>query len=404
MISVREAIDIILRQVQPEPPARVPLSEAAGSILAEDIQSDIDMPPFDKSFVDGYALRAEDVATVPIDLRVAGSVPAGVVPDFELKPGQAAKVMTGAPVPKGATAVQMVEETVDLPDRGEVRILQAVPAGKNVAPRGSDVRRGDVVVHAGTFISPAVIGVLASAGCSEVPVFPRVRVAIVTTGTELVDPSLKPAPGQIRNSNGPMLTEQVRAAGCEPLPLGIARDDPDVLLKALSAGLESDMLLVTGGVSMGDLDLVESVFADLGVQTLFDKVAIKPGKPTVFGRRGDTLVFGLPGNPVSVLTVFEILVRPALKKRMGFRRLHLPRVRARLLSEFQHRSGREHYQPARASLEDGGFVVEALPTHGSADLVAFSRSNSFLVVSQEVDRLPADSDVQVVLRSEYWHA
>ena len=402
MITVRNAIQIILEQVTPGAIRRVPLEEAAGKVLAHDVRSDVDMPPFDKSFVDGYALRAEDVLEVPAELHVVGTVPAGTVPDFELGAGQAAKVMTGAPVPKGTNAVQMVEHTIDLPDQDRVRILESVGKGKNVAPRGSDVQVGDVVLRAGSLITPAAVGVLASVGCTDVDVFPALEISILTTGNELVGCSEQPQPGQIRNSNGPMLAAQVREVGCLPRLLGTAADEVAVLEKMVAEGLESDVLLVTGGVSMGDLDLVEGVFARLGVQPFFDKVAIKPGKPTVFGRRGETLVFGLPGNPVSAQTVFEILVRPALRKRMGFTNLHLPRARASLVEGFRHRSGREDYHPAWTRLEGDRFVVQALPTHGSADLVAFARSNSFLVISREVDRLEAGSEAEVVLRKDFW--
>jgi molybdopterin molybdotransferase len=228
------------------------------------------------------------------------------------------------------------------------------------------------------------------------------EISIVTTGNELVEASATPEPGQIRNSNGPMLVAQIREAGCVPRFLGTASDDVKVLERMIADGLESDVLLVTGGVSMGELDLVEGVFARLGVHAFFDKVAIKPGKPTVFGRCDNTLVFGLPGNPVSALTVFEILVRPALRKRMGFADLHLPRVRATLTTEFHHRSGREDYHPAWTRCQEDRFTVEALPTHGSADLVAFARSNSYLVVPREVEVLKAGSEVEVVLRREYW--
>ena len=258
------------------------------------------------------------------------------------------------------------------------------------------------MLQAGTYLSPAAIGLLATVGREEVSVYRRPSVAILVTGDELVEVGEKPVGGQIRNSNAYALYHQVRQTGCEARLLGVARDNVADLTGKIAAGLQEDVLLVSGGVSMGDLDLVEDVFAEQGVDVFFDKVAIKPGKPTVFGRRGGTLVFGLPGNPVSASTVFEIFVRPALRKLMGFASVQPLLLEAELRGTLKSKTRRTYYAPARAYVKDGRLFAEALPSKGSADVLAFARSNAYAIVPSEVDELYPGQSVTVFLRQEFF--
>ncbi|RMD89621.1 MAG: molybdopterin molybdenumtransferase MoeA, partial [Calditrichaeota bacterium] len=311
MIPVQQALEIILKQVPRLPVISVPIEKASGYVLAEEVYSDINMPPFNKSSMDGYALKAEDTQKTPAELQVVGFIPAGKYPDFKIQAGQAAKIMTGAPVPEGADSVQMVEKTEPIDDH-RVQILESIETGKNISWQGEIIQEGQKVLSNGTFISPAVIGVLATVGKTNLAVIKKPSVSILVTGDELVPVNQKPGPGQIRNSNGFTLYHQLLELGITAEIQEIAADNLDDLTAKIQKGLESDVLLITGGVSMGDLDLVEDVFTKLGLKIYFNKVKIKPGKPTVFARHKNAVVFGLPGNPVSAATVFEVLVKPAL--------------------------------------------------------------------------------------------
>ena len=317
MIPVEEALEIVLREAAALPVEEVALDDALSRVLAEDVASDLDLPPFDRSAMDGYALRAADVAGAPAALEVVGEVRAGQWPDLTIGPGQAVRIMTGAPVPSGADAVQPVEKTQPL-DEFRVTILTAVAQGANVAPRGCEVRAGDVLLRARSRDRPrgdrgARLRRQAPACASgDGP-----SLALLVTGDEIVEVSATPGPAQIRNSNGPAVAAQARLAGADVRLLGVAPDRQDAVAEALRAGLAADVLVVSGGVSAGDYDLVEPALLDLGATFLFTKVAIKPGAPLVFGRRGGTLVFGLPGNPVSAQVTFDLFVRPALLKMQG---------------------------------------------------------------------------------------
>ena len=324
----------------------VALDDALSRVLAEDVVSDLDLPPFDRAAMDGYALRASDVADAPAALEVVGEVRAGQWPDLTVGPGQAVRIMTGAPLPPGADAVQQVEKTQPL-DEFRVTIRSPVEPGANVAPRGSEVRAGDVVLARGRVIDPAAIAVLASAGKARVRVARRPVVALLVTGDEIVDVSASPAPGQIRNSNGPAVAAQARLAGATVRLLGVAPDRQEAIAEALGAGLAADVLVVSGGVSAGDYDLVEPALLGLGATFLFTKVAVKPGAPLVFGRRGETLVFGLPGNPVSAQVTFDLFVRPALLRMQGAAVVSRPRVAVELLGRRHEPLGPEG-PPARA--------------------------------------------------------
>ena len=375
MLSVDEALQQVLARAAPCAPQVRPCGEALGLVLAEDISSDVDSPPHDKSLVDGYAVVADDLSDGSATLEVLEEVTAGAVPTRPVARGRATRIMTGAPVPNGADAVVMIERTELLTDPNKtprVRIAApAVLAGQNIMRRATSLARGDVVLRTGARLRPIELGLLAEVGRVEVCVVDRPTVAVLPTGNELVPPVKVPAAGQIRNSNGPMLAAAAAAAGASPVDLGIAVDDPRQLRTAIERGLQCDLLLISGGVSAGVLDLVPGVLAELGVEQVFHKVDLKPGKPLWFGvlpRSGShALVFGLPGNPVSSLVCFELFVRPAIG-RMAGRDAALEEVSAPLAVEFQQRSDRPTYHPARLVGTGANLTVTPLDWQGSADL------------------------------------
>ncbi len=313
MIELTEAQRIVLSHAKPLGTVDVPLGTALGLTVAVPVTCDIDYPPFDRSVMDGYAVRAADVASVPVELRVVGQIPAGSTPAESLGPGEAMQINTGAPIPSGADAVVRVESVELCADGAGVSIRESVVAGKFITPRATYVSAGQTVLQPGTKITPLEIGAAAGAGATCLTVYRRPRVAILATGDELVDVNQQPTGAQIRNSNESLLAALVRSAEGEPLALGIARDDRAVLRERITAGLEADMLCLTGGVSMGAFDFVPEVLQACGVTPHFHKLPIKPGRPTLFGTsESGTLVFGLPGNPISAVVGFELLVRPAL--------------------------------------------------------------------------------------------
>jgi molybdopterin molybdotransferase len=296
--------------------------------------------------------------------------------------------------------VQQVEKTRPL-DEFRVTILAAVAEGQNVAPRGSEVRAGEVVLERGRLVDPAAIGVLATAGQARVSVARRPVVALLVTGDEIVDVADTPGPAQIRNSNGPAVAAQARLAGAAVEWLGIAPDRQDAIAAALQGGLSADVLVVSGGVSAGDYDLVEPALLELGVTLLFTKVQVKPGAPLVFGRRGDTLVFGLPGNPVSAQVTFELFVRPALLKLQGASVLSRPRALVELAASVRNRSGRKSHLPARVRFQGGRLVARPLRSSGSGDLVAHARANALLVLEAEREEAAPGETAEAVLLGRF---
>ncbi|MFQ5737413.1 MAG: gephyrin-like molybdotransferase Glp [Acidobacteriota bacterium] len=395
MLSYPEALARLLKKI-PEPTViQVPLLESLYKVLASPVPADLDLPPFDRSCMDGYALRQADLATIPASLEVVGVVAAGHSSPPQLNSGQAFQIMTGAPVPPGADAVQRVEKTRRSGTR--VDILEAVSLGENISRRGTEVRHGSVVLASGRVIGPPEIAVLATFGATAVPVFKSPSVAIVSTGNELVDIDQTPDCGQIRNSNASMLWAQCSAAGLDASILPPVIDDRKLIREAVAHGLEKDLLILSGGVSMGEFDYVHRVLREEGVEVFFHKVAIKPGKPLIVGRRGNHMVFGLPGNPVSSFVTFEVFVKPAVRKWMGFTELFPPMVRGRLALDARKKSGRLFFKPARTVSTPRGFSVQPLETKGSADLVAFSGADSLMLFPAEADFLPAGSGVDVVL-------
>ena len=316
LISIAEAFSFILERIPRAPIERVALGHALGHYLAEDVRADRDWPPFHRSAVDGYAVFSVDTRAAPDVLELIEEVGAGTVPTRVIAPGQTIKIMTGAPLPVGADAVVMREQT-EIPRDGFVKFKTAARAGQNVARRASDSHTGDVVIRAGVRIGAAEIGVLAAVGCVDVPVRKLPRTAILGTGDEIVEPHIVPGPAQIRNSNSHQLLAQCSEQRIEARYLGIAPDNRDATRSMIEDGLKSDLFISTGGVSVGDHDHVGAVFKELNVDILFDRVAIKPGKPTTFGLKGDTLVFGLPGNPVAAWVCFHLFVMTAVRVRCG---------------------------------------------------------------------------------------
>ncbi len=380
MLSVAEAQQIVLQNSRPLPPADTELTPAPlGAVLAEDVVSDLDMPPYDKAMMDGYAVRCADLPEGRATLAVVEEVTAGQTPRRALQPGQATRIMTGAPVPAGADAVVMVEQTRAEGDRVVIDDRPPQP-GQNVMPRGREMRRGETVLAAGSVLRPQEIGLLATVGRTRVRLHSVPRVAVLSTGDEVVEAGERPGPGQIRNGNGPMLCAQAARAGARPHYLGIARDRTDSLAPLVAEGLRADVLLLSGGVSAGKLDLVPGVLQEAGVQPHFHKVTMKPGKPVFFGTRGDTLVFGLPGNPVSALVCFELFARPALRRLAGHAEPGPFLVRAALAEDFAYRTDRPTYHPAVLSAGESGWRVRPVPWYGSPDLRGLTRANAFLVV------------------------
>jgi molybdopterin molybdotransferase len=382
MLAVSEALAIVLHHARPLPPETVPLSSAApGLVLAEEVVSDLDMPPYDKALMDGYAVRASDLPDGRGVLTVSEEITAGRTPEKAVGPGQAARIMTGAPLPAGADTVVMVECS-RLLDDGRVRIEDRPPKpGQNILPRGREMRRGETILSPRACLRPQEFGVLATVGRTAVQVHPAPTVALLSTGDEVVEADQIPGPGQIRNGNAALLLAQIHRAGGVPRYLGIARDLLDPLRTLAAEGLRSPLFVLTGGVSAGKLDLVPGVLQELGVQAHFHKIAMKPGKPVFFGTRGETLIFGLPGNPVSALVCFELFVRPAIR-RLGGHADPGPRlVRAELVEDFEYQTDRPTYHPARLEEGEQGWRVRPVPWFGSPDLRGLTRANAFVLLA-----------------------
>jgi molybdopterin molybdotransferase len=370
-------LETVARMLRRPVPESVPLADAAGRILAQDVRADRDYPPFPRSARDGFAVRAADVAPPPARLRVLGETRAGEPSRFTVNVGEAVEIMTGAPAPTGADAVVMVEYSRR--DGGDVILEQSIEAGRNIVPQGSETPAGAIVLEVGTRLDYPQIALLASVGCANVPVFRRPRVAILSTGDEVVPIEAKPESFQIRNSNAWSLAAQVRRRGAEPVVLPVAPDRLPETRDLIRKGLEADMLLLSGGVSMGKHDLVETALEELGAEILITQVKIQPGKPLVFGRVGGKAVFGLPGNPVSTMVTFEVFARAALDLLAGAQSSPLPFVEAVLAKPFRHKPVLTRFLPALLTGEYFETVVEPIQWQGSGDLAATARANCFLV-------------------------
>lgn len=381
MISISAAFELIDQHAAALPAQRRAALDAIDCLLAEDVASDIDSPPYDKAMMDGYAVVAADLADGVAELEVIEEITAGNVPTKKVERAQAARIMTGAPIPPGADAVVMIEQTQKIGD-SHVRIeASSVTAGKNIMPQASSLACGVTVLASGKRLRPLEVGILAEVGRDQVSVIPRPRVAVLSTGDELVDVTEKPGPGRIRNSNGPMLVAQIAAAGGIPENLGVARDVREELTEKIARGLEADVLVLSGGVSAGVLDLVPAVLAEHQVRQVFHKVQLKPGKPIWFGKREidgrATLVFGLPGNPVSSLVCFELFVRRAIGLLAGRTENELRHADVALAESFVHRGDRPTLFPARWA-DAAQQTAAPLAWKGSADLAAMAAADLLL--------------------------
>jgi molybdopterin molybdotransferase len=382
------------RRPQREP---VPVWEALGLVLEREVKADRDYPPFDRSTRDGYAVRATE-ALAGAKLRCIGESKAGGLFAGTLAPGECVQIMTGAAVPAGADAVVMLEHTRHVGD--QVTIEREAHVGQNIVEQGSEACAGQVLLRPGMRLGFAELALAAQVGATELLVAKRPRVAILSTGDEVVPVTAMPGPTEIRNSNSVSLAAQTHLAGGEPVLLGNAADREDDLRKKIEAGLREPLLVLSGGVSMGKYDLVELVLHDLGTQFFFDAVAIRPGRPVVCGRCGDTFVFGLPGNPVSTMVTFELFVAPAIDLLSGAEARPLPLVEARLAAPMREKPGLAHFLPARVDWPKGDPEVRALAWQGSGDIGALARANCFLVVPAEKEALAAGETVQILLRKD----
>lgn len=394
MIAIEEALSIIQNSVQPLATVKMTFFEALGCVLAEDIFASEPMPPFAASSVDGYAVVAADGAGVR---RVVGDQAAGYVADVRIEPGTAARVTTGAPVPAGADAVVMVEQTEAT--QGHVDILETdPPSGSNIRPVGQDIESGQLVLAKGTLLGPAELGLLGTVGQAKVTVYRRPKVAVMSTGDEIVEPHEQLLPGQIRDANRFTLMGVVRQAGAEPLDLGIVRDKAGTLEETIERGLtEADALLTSGGVSMGQLDLVKPYLASRGT-VHFGRVNTKPGKPVTFATVDGTPCFAMPGFPVSALVSFEVFVRHALLKMAGHTQIYRPREKAVLAHHFGHSAARTEFQRVVLTRRpDGTLIASSTGFQGSGRLLSMSGANGLLVLPHGQDDFEAGSTADALI-------
>jgi molybdopterin molybdotransferase len=371
--------------------------DAQGRVLAEPIHADRDFPPFPRATRDGYAIRASDLDKLPADLQIIGEIKAGVtVSTLSVGSGQAAAIMTGAPVPDAADAVVMVEHTSRVGDR--VHVTRSVATNENIVASGAEAKRGDKLLAPGVRINYPEIAVAASVGRSRVLVHAKPRVAVLSTGDEVVDIDIPPGPNQIRNSNSYSLAAQIQAAGGEALVLPIAPDEARRLRELLTEGLEADLLLIAGGVSMGKYDLVEQVLGEIKAELFFTGAQIQPGKPVVFGRVAHKYFFGLPGNPISTMVTFELLAKPMLEALAGISPRKLVFMHAKLKSEIRTKTGLKRFLPALLSGEYENSEVELVRWQGSGDIASVARANCYAVVPPDRERIEAGEWLPVLLR------
>ncbi len=417
-LNYKEALRGILNNTQRLDSERVCVEETVGYLSAEDVFSKIDMPPFDKSAMDGYAVTAQDTQDAPVRLRCVGLIQAGEDFKGKILHGECVKIMTGAALPKGVDSVVMIEDTVD--SDGFVNIKFPASKRQNICFKGEDVQKGKKVLEKNRVISASCVALLAAVGRRLVKVVKRPKVAVLNTGGEIAHPSRKlsrgqiynsngpqlAAPGrklsrgQIYNSNGPQLAALLKSDGIKPLYLGIVKDRPKELMRAVRKGFKSDIFLISGGVSMGDYDLVPGTLKRMGTKEIFHKVNIKPGKPLFFGKKARTLIFGIPGNPVSNFLTYQIFIRPAVYKMSGYSS-YFPRFEKGILrSSFRQKAGRTHFVLVNIEKKDSNWHVNPVSCHGSADVLALSKANGFMVVDKGINYIKPGSEVKVFLWKE----
>ena len=401
MITLEKALETVIREVKTLPSEKVKLLSSLNRVLAEDIYSEFDIPQFNRAAMDGYAVIAQDTASAslshPAVLKIVDEASAGFKAKLKVKRGKAVRIMTGALLPEGADAVVMLEDTES--DKDEVKIFRSIKQGRNVSFSGEDVKRGEKILSCGTLIRPAEVGMLASLSKRQVYVVKKPRVAIISTGSELTEPGDALKEGKIYDSNSFALFSQVVTCGGEPERIGIVPDDEKELLLKVKEALSFDILLLSGGVSAGKYDLVKEVLKKAGVKMLFWKVAVKPGKPTFFGVKNHTLVFGLPGYPVSSMMNFENLVKPAIFSMLGRKDYKRFKVRATLKGEIRNTSNRENFIRVKLIEEDGKYLAYPAPSQKSGVLKSMVWANGIIPLPKDVKKVESGKQVLVEILS-----
>ena len=400
LIDHHEAVRLVLENTTHLPVARMPLVDAQGLALAEDVLARFDSPPFDNSAVDGYAVRSVD-AEAGRTFKVVDEAPAGRPAQKKVGEGEAVKIFTGGLIPEGADAVVMVESTSGWGEEFELR--KAAGPGNNLRGTGEDVREGDLILRAGTEIGAPEIALAATQGYGELSVYPRPKVVVLSTGTELVEPGTRElTPGEIFDSNSFALLAQARETGAEARRVAAASDDADVLRNAMEEALESaDVVVTSGGVSVGEKDLVKSTLLYLGVEQVFWGIKLKPGKPVYFGTRDDARFFGLPGNPVSAMVCFELFVRPALIKMMGLKDAQRPRIEVYFDEDVENKFGRMHAMRVTLTRTERGWRAESVGAQGSGLVSSLTKADALALIGPESEGVRAGEPLEaIVLREE----
>ena len=399
MISVEEALNQILEVIVPLGREKVSILDSIGRVIGEDIYANRNIPPRDNSAMDGYAIRWEDTrgASIrkPVILKVIEDIPAGTIPRKRVGTGKSSRIMTGAPIPDGANAVVRVEDTEK--DGQKVRVFVKAKDGQDIRPAGEDVREGELVISQGNVIRPAEIGMLAALGRSFISVYQRPLIAVVATGDELVDIDENPSSWQIISSNSYSIAGQIIDCGAIPIQIGIAKDKRDDLVAKFKAALRADIIVSSGGVSVGDYDLVKDVMKEVGNQMTFWQVAMRPGKPLAFGSMNGIPVFGLPGNPVSSMVSFEQFVRPSILKMMGHKNLFRRIVRAILKDDITKKKGTRHFIRAYVNYENGRYFAATTGEQGSGMLRSMVMANGMIVLPEYATSVKKGEDVSIQL-------
>lgn len=382
MISFEEALELVLSHTSILPVCEKDIYEIKGDVLAEEIRARADVPIFSNSAMDGFALRSEDIVSCPVSLKIKGCIKAGDFPSEKVDRGGAFKIMTGAPLPPGADAVVMLEETEER--EGEVIIRKSAKKGENVRFKGEEIKKGQMALEKGTILDPASVGFLAALGWQDVKVYRRPLVSLLITGSELVKPGSELGPGQIWESNSALLRQALAEVNIRPIGLGLIPDQREKLGTSIQEGLNSsDILLISGGISVGDFDFVQDILLKCSIQKIFWRVAIKPGKPVFFGKKGRAMVFGLPGNPASVLVAYLQFVRPAILKMRGYREVLLKERVAVLMEDIKKKPGRAHFLRGIFHEKDGDIYVRSAGLQHSHVLRSFSRANCLIFLEQD---------------------
>lgn len=390
MISYNQALKAIGNNIKPLPLEMVKIELSFGRIITQNLTSPINLPPFNKSAVDGYALRSQETKNRLVKLHSIGCIEAGQNFTKPIKPKECVKIMTGAAIPKNLDSVIMLEE-IKTSLKNFILISRKVAKGENVCLKGEDIKKGQKVINKNRIIKISDIALLAGIGKSEVLVRKKPEVAIINTGGEIINPGQKLKTQQIYNSNGPQLKSLLLAEGITPNFLGIAKDTPKELIPLISQGLKADILLISGGVSMGDFDLVPKILGQLGVKKIFHKVKIKPGKPVFFGKKNKTYVFGIPGNPVSNFLIYLLLIKPAIYKLLGYKN-YLPKFKlGKLTQNIYNKPGRLHFVLVNVEKKADNYLLKPILSHGSADILSLAKANGFMLVEENEKQVKANS-------------